>query len=1172
MDKFVHLHLHSEYSLLDGACHISEIPKRAAECGHDAVAITDHGVMYGVIAFYNACRAQGIKPIIGCEVYVAPESRFNKSSSQLNKSYHLVLLCKNEIGYKNLIYMVSKGFTEGFYSKPRVDMVLLKDHAEGLIALSGCIAGQIPKQLARGDRTGAIRTARELSSIFGKDNFYIELQNHGLEEELQLLPELVSLAEECDLPMVATNDCHYLRRADADIQATLLCIQTNNVITDGRPIGFDVDEFYYKTTDEMRMLFGKYSGALENSVKIAERCNIGFDFEKIFLPKYPCGGRLPKDILASVTWEGLKGRVETGDIVEYHEQKKIYDNRVEYELSVIDEMGYSDYFLIVQDYVNYAKKNDIPVGPGRGSGAGSLVAYCLGITDIDPIKFGLLFEIFLNPERISMPDIDIDFCYNRRTEVIDYVAEKYGPDHVSQIITFGTLAARAAVRDTGRALGMSYAEVDVVAKAIPQELNITIADALRLPDLGRLYESSSDVKKLVDTAMALEGMPRNVSVHAAGIVITDNKVTDYVPQAVSNGVAITQYDMDTISRLGLLKFDFLGLRYLTIIDDAQRQIRENDKGFDIRKIPLDDVDTYKLIASGNTSGVFQLESAGMRQMLISLRPDCIEDIFAAISLYRPGPMDSIPRYIECRHDPSKVKYAHPILEPILSPTYGCIIYQEQVLSIFRELAGYTYGHADIVRRAMSKKKLDVMEAERANFINGAVERGVDEQTANELFDSMSSFANYAFKKSHAVAYSVLSYQTAYLKTHYPREFFAALLNSVLGNLPKMADYIAECSKRGIHVLPPDVNKSMEDFHVCGDDIRFGLLALKNISRQFAEAVVAERRNGDYVSMEDFIRRLSGNMLNKRQVEALVKVGAFDNLGIKRSQLVSSYEEVIEVIAERKRKNISGQLDMFSASFAEMGANDEVFKYKEVPELSLRQKLMLEKESAGMYFSGHLLDDYTRHMETIDNVPLSDVADCDEDIGTLHDGSAVLVVGVITAINAKNTKKNEQMAFITLEDRTGEAECIIFPNTYKTVYKYIMRDYAIIVEGKIQAREGEQSQIVVSSVKPLMDNSNYQEVPKDGNIEAPKYDQKRAEEKKQPGRVIPRLFLRVPDLESLKYKKCINLVDLFEGVTAVTFYDSSKSEYHTHNKGIALSEFIMAEFKSLIGEDNVVLKH
>lgn len=1171
MDKFVHLHLHSEYSLLDGACHISEIPKRAAECGHDAVAITDHGVMYGAVAFYNACKANGIKPIIGCEVYVAPESRFNKSSSQLNKSYHLVLLCENEIGYKNLIYMVSKGFTEGFYSKPRIDIALLREHSEGLIALSGCIAGQIPKQLARGDRAGALRTARELSSIFGKDRFYIELQNHGLEEELQLLPELVSLADECRLPVVATNDCHYLRRADADIQATLLCIQTNSVITDGRPIGFDVDEFYYKTSDEMRMLFGKYSGALENSVKIAERCNLELDFDKIYLPKYPCGGQQPKDILAAMAWEGLKNRVELGDLDQYHNQKKKYDERIEYELSVIEDMGYSDYFLIVQDYVNYAKRNDIPVGPGRGSGAGSLVAYCLGITDIDPIKFGLLFEIFLNPERISMPDIDIDFCYNRRGEVIDYVAEKYGEDRVSQIITFGTLAARAAVRDTGRALGMPYADVDIVAKAIPQELNITISDALKLPDLRRLYESSADVKKLVDTAMALEGTPRNVSVHAAGIVITDNKVTDYVPQAVSNGVTVTQYDMDTISKLGLLKFDFLGLRYLTIIDDAQKQIKEKDHNFDIRKIPLDDSATYELIASGNTSGVFQLESAGMRQMLISLHPDCIEDIFAAISLYRPGPMESIPRYIECRADPSKIKYAHPILEPILSPTYGCIIYQEQVLSIFRELAGYTYGHADIVRRAMSKKKLDVMEAERTSFIKGAAERGVDEQTANELFDSMSSFANYAFKKSHAAAYSLLSYQTAYLKAHYPREFFAALLNSVLGNMPKMADYIAECAKRGIRVLPPDVNQSMADFHVCGDDIRFGLLALKNISRQFAEAVVAERVNGSFVSLEDFIRRLSGAMLNKRQVEALVKSGAFDNLGRKRSQLISSYEEVIEVISERKKRNLSGQLDMFSVSYADIGQSDEDFKYPEMQELSLRQKLMLEKEVAGMYFSGHLLDDYTKHMESIDNILLSDVAKTNEDEGTLQDGSAVLAAGVVTSINTKITKKNEQMAFITLEDRTGEIECIIFPNAYKNVERFLFRDYAVIVEGKVQVREGEPARIVVSFMKPMIDNASYKQAPSIASNDAVSRRQV-PEEKKQPGRTTPRLFLRVPDFKSLEYKKCLNLIDLFEGVMAVTFYDSSRSEYHTHSKGIALSDFVLAELKSLIGEKNVVLKN
>ena len=1164
MGDFVHLHLHSEYSLLDGACRISKIPKRVKECGHDAVAITDHGVMYGAVAFYEACCAEGVRPIIGCEVYVAPESRFSKTSSQLNRSHHLVLLCENAQGYQNLIYLVSQGFVEGFYSKPRIDIELLRKHSTGLIALSGCIAGQIPKLLAKGDRDGAERAAKELSDIFGKDNFYIEIQNHGSPEELQILPELVALADKMELPLVATNDCHYLRRSDAEIQATLLCIQTNNVITEGRPIGFESDEYYYKTSDEMRMLFGKYPGAISNTVKIAERCNFEFDFSNIYLPKFPCRNFTPGEMMRQKTFDGLLSRVKNQDII-YHGNEGEYKDRVEYELSVIESMGYSDYFLIVQDYVNYAKSNKIPVGPGRGSGAGSLVAYCLGITDIDPIRFGLLFEIFLNPERISMPDIDIDFCYNRRGEVIDYVSERYGAGHVSQIITFGTLAARAAIRDTGRALGMPYSDVDVVAKAIPQELNVTIADALLLPELKSLYESSSNIKKLVDTAMSLEGMPRNVSVHAAGVVITDECVNRYVPQALSNGVVITQYDMDTISKLGLLKFDFLGLRYLTIIDDAEKQIKEKHLNFDINKIPLDDKDTYRLISSGNTSGVFQLESAGMRQMLMSLAPDRIDDIFAAISLYRPGPMESIPRYIECRNDPNKIKYAHPILKPILAPTYGCIIYQEQVLSIFRELAGYTYGHADIVRRAMSKKKLDVMEAERADFVRGASERGVDSDVANELFDSMSSFANYAFKKGHAAAYSLISYRSAYLKTHYSREYFSALLNSVLGNTAKISDYIAECSKSGIKVLPPDINFSMSDFHVSGQDIRFGLLALKNISRQFADAIVLERNNGNFLSLEDFVRRMSDIAVNKRQIEALVKSGAFDGLQAHRSQLVMSYEAVIESVSEKRRRNVSGQLDMFSS----IGFNndDEIFKYPDIPEYTLREKLMLEKEMAGIYFSGHLFDSYTNHAESLKVLQINDITADHASENPSFDGKEVRIAGIISAVTIKTTRKDERMAFITLEDRYGDIECIVFPKVYQKYAALLYQDSPLFIDGKIQARDGEECRIIVSEMSALIDNSNFA-------MERNKKEQVAVLAKDADDSLMSlkkSLFLRVPDMQSQKLKKCLNLVEIFAGEIPVSVYDASESKYHMYSHGVALSAFILNEFREILGNENVVLK-
>lgn len=1274
MGDFVHLHLHSEYSLLDGACRIGDIPARALECGHNAVAITDHGVMYGAIAFYSACCVAGIKPIIGCEVYVSPESRFTKTPGQQGKTQHLVLLCENEMGYRNLICLVSKGFSEGFYSRPRVDMALLREHHEGLIALSACISGAVSQALLRGDTVEADRRAAELADIFGRDNFFIELQNHGTPEEVRLLPELAALAERCGLPVVATNDCHYLRRGDATIQATLLCIQTNRVITDGRPLGFENDEYYYKTTDEMRMLFGRYEGALANTVKIAERCSLEFDFSKLYLPKYRCPlGESADDAMSAMARAGLLRRVKSGDVV-YHNNEKEYADRIEYELSVIRDMGYSDYFLIVQDYVNYARSRSIPVGPGRGSGVGSLVAYCLGITDVDPIRFGLLFEMFLNPERVSMPDIDVDFCYNRRGEVIEHVIDKYGDDHVSQIITFGTMAARAAVRDTGRALGMSYSDVDAVARAIPHELNVTIAEALRLPDLKQLYDSSENVRRLVDTAMALEGMPRNVSVHAAGVVITDAPVTDYVPQAQSNGVAITQFDMDTISKLGLLKFDFLGLRYLTIIDDAERQIRERDPLFDVRRIPLDDSDTFALISAGNTSGVFQLESAGMRQMLSSLRPDCIDDIFAALALYRPGPMDSIPRFIEGRHCPEKIHYAHPLLEPILAPTYGCIIYQEQVLSIFRDLAGYTYGHADIVRRAMSKKKADVMEAERNGFVSGAGEHGIPCDVATELFDSMASFANYAFKKGHAVAYAIISYRTAYLKVHYPREYFAALLNSVLGNMPKMAGYIAECGKLGIRVLAPDVNRSMADFHVDGDDIVFGLLALKNISRQFADGVTKQRGMGNFSSFEDFVRRMTDCQLNKRQLESLIKAGAFDKMGVSRSRLLASYETVFDSEADRRRNNVVGQLDMFSMV---SDKPETSFKYPDVPELTLREKLTMEKEMAGMYFSGHPMDSYTRCVASLNVTQLTDISLCasEDSDSSLDDGTAVRVAGIVVGINVKTTKKEERMAFITLEDGYGAVECIAFPKVYSSCRQLIFEDSPVFIGGRIQLREGEVPRVIVSTMAALVENSlfrkesvkaekNYArsaadveaaeikaasdaDIVRRGESQnapkvAPATASKRAhdmtslpgsdtlpshipgsadyyaqlagggEQQKSPqaglrsqaqyppqvpakdkGHTqhetlmqrrtaaqrqteatrerVPRLFLRVPDTKSQKYKKCLNLIEIFQGMTPVTIYDSSTATYRTQRQGMAVSPFLLGELRELLGEENVVFR-
>ncbi len=1162
MSGFVHLHLHSEYSLLDGACRVKDIPRRAKECGHSAVALTDHGVMYGAVSFYRACVAEGVKPIIGCEVYVAPRTRFDKTGSDAHP-YHLVLLCKNEIGYRNLIHMVSNAFTEGFYSKPRVDMELLRGHAEGLIALSGCLAGRIPQLLLRGDFSGACDVARELSDIFGKDNFYIELQNHDLPEEKQILPDLAELARVCDLPLVATNDCHYLRRRDAEMQAVLLCVQTNNQLSDGRPIGFETDEFYYKDTAEMEMLFGKYEGAISNTEKIAERCQFDFDFTKTHLPKFPCpSGKSAPSYLAELAERGFAARRDAGLLHLDRYSEEAYRARMEYELGVIERMGYADYFLIVQDYVNFARSRKIPVGPGRGSGAGSIVAFFLGITDVDSLYHDLLFERFLNPERVSMPDIDMDFCYNRREEVIAYVAERYGREHVSQIVTFGTMAARAAIRDVGRVLGMPYTDVDAVAKAIPRELGVTIADAMQLPDFKALYEMP-EYKRLIDLAMALEGMPRNLSIHAAGVVITERPLSEYLPLSVSNGVLITQYDMDTIAELGLLKFDFLGLRYLTIINDAVLQIRESDPDFDIEKIPLDDPATYRLIAKGATLGIFQLESGGMRQMLMNLAPTAFEDIVAAIALYRPGPMDSIPTFIENRKNPDSIVYRTPQMEPILRNSYGCVVYQEQVMQIFRELAGYSFGHADVVRRAMSKKKAAVMEAERDSFLSGCEERGIAPDVAGAIFDDLAAFAHYAFNKSHAAAYAVISYRTAYLKAHYPKAYFAALLTSELGNLQKIAEYIAEAGKFGVRVLPPDINESEVVFHVSGDHVRFGLLALKNVGRSFLEATVRERqRNGAYASFDDFLDRLEDVDLNRRQIESLIKAGAFDTLGVYRSQLLAVCGEMLERMQSRNRTNLTGQLDMFSTT----GTARPKVSYPNIPEFGARELLMQEKEATGMYFSGHLLDGFSRSLADPRIKAICTLLETDND-GELvmADRARVLIAGVVTAITAKTTKKDERMAFFTLEDHNAEIECIVFPKTLAQYGHCLRADAVVRVEGTLSVREDENPKVLVSRMEELADNEHYVEQASRSEASAPQ----------KPVSAMPKtpkiLYLRVPSFASAEWKKASNLLGIFEGTLPVSVFDASSKSYHKQEMGFDCTPYTVGELQKILGAENVVLK-
>ena len=1238
MGEFVHLHLHSEYSLLDGACRIASIPDRIKECDQDAVAITDHGNMYGVMEFYKTCKSAGIKPIIGCEVYVATASRFDKRSNT-DSYYHLVLLCKNAVGYKNLITLVSKGFTEGFYSKPRVDEELLSAHSEGLIALSACLSGKIPRMLAAGDYEGAKETALSYSEMFGKDNFYIELQDHGTEETKQLMPLLAKLAEDTGLPMVATNDCHYLRRRDSEMQEVLMCIQTNTTLDSANKPSFDTDDYYIKTTDEMKRIYGAYRGAVENTVKIADMCQLSLDFDKVFLPQFPCpDGKSAEDYLRELTFSGFERRQKNGHLVfgtEPHNNELAYRERIDYELSVINKMGYADYFLIVQDYVGFAKSAGIPVGPGRGSGAGSLVAFLLGITDIDSIKFDLLFERFLNPERVSMPDIDMDFCYNRRDEVIDYVTKKYGREHVSQIITFGTLAAKAAIRDCGRAMGMSYSDVDVVAKAIPRELGITLKNALRFPELKELYEGSENIKKLVDTAISLEGMPRNISVHAAGVVITDKPISEYVPLSVSNGTVVTQFDMDTIAELGLLKFDFLALRYLTIIHDAEVQIKEFDPNFDIEKIPFDDKKTFELISHGDTAGVFQLESTGMKQVLQNLRPECIDDIISVISLYRPGPMDSIPRFIECRHDPSKVVYDLPELESILRSTYGCTVYQEQVMSIFRTVAGYTYGHADIVRRAMSKKKASVLEAEREQFISGAAENGIDKMKAEKLFDDMASFANYAFNKAHAAAYAVISYRSAYLKAHYTGEYMAALLTSVLGNQVKSAEYITECSKFNISVLPPDINGSRVTFATDRENgnIRFGLLALKNVGKQFIEAIIAERNtDGKFTSFDSFIERMSTSSdLNKRQVEALIKCGAFDNLGIFRSRLLASYETIIDNVQQKNRNNPIGQMDMFSMGEIEAPS----FRYPDIPEYGIKEKLMLEKEASGMYFSGHMLDNYSKQIEDLNVITTAEINETDENGELLYsDRDKVDLAGIINTVSLKTTKNDDRMAFFKLEDKFGEIECIVFPKKYNEFYHDIFVDGAIQISGTVSIKDDESPKIIVNQLSPLIDNDKYVAKPQKEQsaaeilLQTAPPAQASAESEQSatnapsmvnmylsmyniantqarantvsntakaavsqtasprdtssrdaspratvPPSVVPqKLYLRVPDMTGEVFKKAKNMVDIFnEGTIKVIFYDNSTSKYSEYSERMFYSEYVIKELKGIIGEDNVVIK-
>ncbi|MBE6626175.1 MAG: DNA polymerase III subunit alpha [Ruminococcaceae bacterium] len=1190
MGNFVHLHLHSEYSLLDGACRISDIPKAAKLAGHNSVAITDHGVMYGVVEFYKACKAEGIKPIIGCEVYVARRSMYDREKEYDAGSSHLVLLVKNQTGWNNLIYLVSKAYTDGFYSKPRIDTDLLEKHTEGLVCLSACLAGYIPRCIVAGEYDKAEEYALRLDKAFGRGNFYLEIQDHGLSDDDVVNAGVRQISEKTGIPMVATNDVHYIKKADSETQAILMCIQTNNVITDGRPIGFETDEFYYKNTVEMEKLFRDYEGACENTQKIADMCEFDFEFGKTRLPRYkPEDGSDPDEYLKKLAYEGLESRINRGHIVfdEKHDRKS-YEERIEYELSVISKMGYSEYYLVVWDFVNYSKSKGIPVGPGRGSGAGSIVAYLVGITDVDSIKFDLLFERFLNPERVSMPDFDIDFCYDRRDEAISYVREKYGEDHTAQIVTFGTLAARAAVRDVGRALGMSYGDVDAVAKQIPQELCMSLEKAMRVGELKEMYDRDAEIRKLIDMAAALEGMPRHASTHAAGVVITENPLTTYVPIAVNNGVTVTQFDMDTIAELGLLKFDFLALRYLTIINNAELQIRENNPDFDLTKVDINDSATYEAISRGKCDGVFQLESAGMRQMLTQLKPRCLDDIIAAIALYRPGPMDSIPKYIEARHDPSKIHYCTPKLAPILDVTYGCIVYQEQVMQIFREIAGYSFGHADVVRRAISKKKQSVLDGERQAFIDGAVAQGIEESEAVALFEDIVSFANYAFNKSHAAAYAVLSFRTAYLKTHYPREYVSALLTSVMSSTDKLAEYIADCAKQNIKILPPDINKSRGDFRVEGDSIRFGLTALKSIGGSLIARIVDERnRGGEFVDVDDFIERVRETDINKRQLETLIKSGALDSLGVRRSQLMAVYESLLD------KKLIStsvvdGQIGMFDiAPKAELPKAERI-AFPDIPEFSARKKLAMEKESCGLYLTGHVLDDYTLHTEKLKPSKISEIRaafkeEAEESIDEQASAekapakndnprTRVTLVGAVSKRTNKNTKSGEQMAFVMLEDRTSSIELLIFPKVLAKFGHLLNYDSVIAVSGNVSVREDEDVKILVDRIIGLVADSQTEDLENAETLSYSRYEQKAAKAVKQEIKKETRkVFIRVPSTESSEFRRAQAVCGIFEGYIPAVFYSVEGGEYLKPQMMIDPKEFVLNELAEIVGEDNLVVR-
>ncbi|MCR5207953.1 MAG: DNA polymerase III subunit alpha [Eubacterium sp.] len=1142
---FTHLHLHTQYSLLDGACRLGGLVERAKKLGMTSLAITDHGNMYGAVDFYRECKKAGIKPIIGCEVYVAPRTRFDKDKV-LDKQYnHLILLVKNETGYKNLIKMVSLGYTEGFYFKPRIDRDLLEKYSEGLICLSACLVGEIPQLLLQRDYEGAKREALWYNSVFGDGNYYLELQDHGIDEQKTVLDGLKRIHDETGLPLVATNDVHYVEKEDAEIQQVLICIATNKTLGEDTGLEFHSDNFYLKSEKEMRALFSDVPEAIDNTQLIADKCNFDFEFGNTKLPYFETPDNCDHyEYFRRLCFKGMKKRYPDG-------YPKEYEERLEYELETVNKMGYTDYYLIVQDFVRFAKNNGIPVGPGRGSGAGSLAAYCIGITDLDPMRYELIFERFLNPERVSMPDFDIDFCYERRQEVIDYVTEKYGADHVAQIVTFGTLKTRAAIRDVGRTLGMPYAAVDAVAKLVPNEWNITIDDAVkRSSELRALSEDDENVGRLIEIARKIEGMPRNASTHAAGVVITRDPVASYVPLATNDGVPVTQYIMTTLEELGLLKMDFLGLRTLTVIDYASKAA-----GIDIHSIPVDDSEVYTVFSRGKTEGIFQFESSGMKQMLVNLAPTRLEDLIAATSLYRPGPASQIDTFVEYSKNPNSIKYLTPELEPILKNTYGCIVYQEQVMQIFRTLAGYSFGKADVVRRAISKKKPEVLERERASFIEGCSEKGIPSDTATVIFNEISDFAGYAFNKSHAACYALVAYQCAYLKYYYPAEFMSALLTSVLDSANKVARYIAESKRLGLRLAPPDINSSMKGFTASGKVINYGLLGIKNLGGDFIEEIIKERKNGAFKDIFDFCERMQGARFNRRAVESLIRCGAMDSFGTNRRSMLQALPVMLANIEENHKKTMYGQVGFFDIT-DDFGTG---FDLPDVDEFSKQELLGMEKEMTGLYLSGHPLDKYENYITASGCARTFELIDAAKGESKYADRSAVTLCGIITHITVKQTRNgNADMAFVTLEDLYGTVEVILFPKVFSEYSGLLKNGSVIAVSGTLSIEEEKDPKVLANKVcRP----EELSAAPVNTQTAPPRKSAKHAG-----------LYLKFSSKNDVRINKAKTITSIFEGGFPLVFYYMDEGKYHRlpQSEWVDVNATMVSELKRLLGVENVAV--